>query len=113
MPPNPFSGKAQKEHTARETDQYKIHQASYRNVCSQLPRRTDGSLNPRAGSAERYKELDSFSAGKGVFQWLQGAAVQHPNLRKFTAQKKERKGNFHKGHGAGRYGRGRPGRKEK
>ncbi|KAL0629176.1 hypothetical protein AAY473_002500 [Plecturocebus cupreus] len=52
MSPNHFSGKAQKEHTASKTDKCKIHQASCRNVCSQLPGRTDGSLNSWAGFGE-------------------------------------------------------------
>lgn len=36
-----FQEKAQKEHTVSKTDKYKTHQASYRNVYSQLRGRTD------------------------------------------------------------------------
>jgi hypothetical protein len=37
------------EHTARSADKHHLHQAPYRNVCSQLPGRTDDSLNAGAG----------------------------------------------------------------
>lgn len=63
-PPNHRSRKAQKEHRASKPDKYKIHQASYRNVCSQLLRRADGAPNSRAGFGEALKRT-RFVKGPG------------------------------------------------